>query len=354
MAKSAKKSSRKETIRRLSQVGWDQVRLKSILKAVKGKKVLVIGDVGVDRYTIGSVERISPEAPVPIVAVEEEKIKLGLAANVADNVKALGGLPLLTGIIGDDRTAEDFKFLLKAAGIQSSYLIVDRGRRTVLKERIVSERQQLLRVDYESVGKVSAAVEERLFAKIKLLIPESDVLILEDYAKGLLSRELAASIFEAARKNGKFVAVDPNVKTDIGLYFGASVLTPNTKEAERLSGVVIYDENSLILAGRRLLEMTSARHVVITRGKEGMAIFSADEAEVHMIPTYAREVYDVSGAGDTVISVLALALSAEASMEEAAILGNLAAGVEVGKRGTATVLPEEILMAMEFFRTTQH
>jgi rfaE bifunctional protein kinase chain/domain len=329
---------------------WDHARLKQLLGLIRGKRILVVGDVGVDRYTLGLVERISPEAPVPIVLVEEEKLKLGLAANVADNVQALGGVPLLTGVVGVDRAGDDLKALLKANRIPHQHLIVDRGRRTVLKERIVSERQQLLRVDYETLKPVSQKIEAEILARIKTLLPKADAVILQDYAKGLISHRLAARIFIEARGAGKAVAVDPNSKTPPAVYRGATLLTPNSREAEALSGVLIRDEASLLEAGTRILSATEAKHVIVTRGKEGMAIFSSGERSVRLIPTYAREVYDVSGAGDTVISVLTLALAAGASMIEAAVLGNLAAGVEVGKRGTATVTQDEIRLAMEFFR----
>lgn len=328
---------------------WDRPKLKKILSELAGLKVVVVGDLGVDRYTIGSVERISPEAPVPIVLVEEELLKLGLAANVADNIQALGGVPLLTGVVGADRTAEDFRKLLKSSGIPAGHLIVDRNRRTVLKERVVSERQQLLRVDYESLGPVNGAVEGELIAKAAQLISKCDAVILEDYAKGLLSQRVAQAVIEEARRSGKVVSVDPNAKTDLTFYRGATILTPNTKEAEALAGIKITDADSLSRVGRKILKSCDARHVVITRGKEGMAIFSAGKSSVTHIPTFAREVYDVSGAGDTVISVLTMALAAGANIEEAAILGNLAGGVEVGKRGTATVTPDEVAMALDFF-----
>jgi rfaE bifunctional protein kinase chain/domain len=329
---------------------WNHRRLKEILfRAIPKKRILVIGDVGVDRYTIGLVERISPEAPVPIVLVEEETLKLGLAANVADNVKVLGGAPLLVGVVGADRGAQDFKKLLSKCKIDSKQLVVDRNRRTVFKERIVSDRQQLLRVDYETHGRISAATESKILARIKMLLPKVDGVILEDYAKGLLSEEMAAKIFELAKRSGKRVAVDPNSKTPSSWYRGANILTPNTKEAEKLAGISIRDEASLAEAGLSILKTTAAEHVVITRGKDGMAIFTKGQSKVLLIPTYARDVYDVSGAGDTVISVLALALSAGASIEEGCILGNLAAGVEVGKRGTATVSPQEIEVALDFF-----
>ncbi len=321
---------------------WDRVRLEEILLKFRGKKILVVGDVGIDRYTIGTVERISPEAPVPIVFVEEEKHKLGLAANVADNVAVLGGVPLLVGVIGKDRGAEDFRRLLKESGIQSKHLVPDTSRRTVLKERVVSERQQLLRIDYENSHTVDPVMEKTILKRIRSLLPTVDAVIMEDYAKGTLTPTLMKSIFDVCKKAKKLIAVDPNIKTVPAQYRGASILTPNTKEAEHLSGVLIRDEISLKAAGLAILKLTSAQYVIITRGKDGMAIFGRAQSSMCLIPTCAREVYDVSGAGDTVISAIALAMVSGASIEEASILGNLAAGIEVGKRGTATVTPDEI------------
>ncbi|OFZ21646.1 MAG: hypothetical protein A2X94_07800 [Bdellovibrionales bacterium GWB1_55_8] len=328
---------------------WDPPQLKSLLARCARRRILVIGDVGIDRYTIGSVERISPEAPVPIVFVEDEQLKLGLAANVADNIQTLQGRADLVGVVGKDRPAQDFRKLLKKCRISAAHLVQDPSRRTVLKDRVVSDRQQLLRVDYESLHGLDASAERALFAKIKRLIPQSDAIILQDYAKGMVSAHFAHEVFALAKREGKLVAVDPNTKTPLEFYRGAFVLTPNVKEAERLSGISIRDEGSLAQAGLKILKATRAEHVVITRGKDGMAIFTAGAKDIRLIPTYAREVYDVSGAGDTVISVIALVLAAKGSIEEACILGNLAAGVEVGKRGTATVTQDEILLALEFF-----
>jgi rfaE bifunctional protein kinase chain/domain len=338
------------TFHEIRPSSWSRERLNEILASIQKKKVLVIGDVGLDRYTVGSVERISPEAPVPIVLVQEEKLKLGLAANVADNIQALGGVPLLVGVVGKDRGAEDFRKLLKASRISNSHLIVDRSRRTVLKERVVSDRQQLVRIDYESLHAIDSGVEKQVLARFRTLLKEVDGVIVEDYSKGLLSEGLMHAIFSTARKQGKWVAVDPNMKTPTQNYRGATILTPNTKEAEHLSGIQIRDSDSLAEAGFKILRSTLAEHVVITRGKEGMAIFSKNNKKIRLIPTYAREVYDVSGAGDTVISVLILSLLSGASIEEASVLGNLAAGVEVGKRGTATVSPDEVRVAIDFFK----
>jgi rfaE bifunctional protein kinase chain/domain len=345
----AKKSAASQKTEAIHSASWDRDRLKETLRLMKGKRILVIGDVGVDRYTVGSVERISPEAPVPIVLVQSEQLKLGLAANVADNVQALGGVPLLVGIVGSDHPARDFRSLLRGARISASHLVVDRSRRTVLKDRVVSERQQLLRIDFESLHAVDRQVEAMILKRVEELLPQADALVIEDYAKGMLSERLLKQIFRKARAARKLAAVDPNSKTSMRLYQGASLLTPNTREAENLAGIRIRDEASLLAAGQTILAETQARHVVITRGKEGMAIFTKGSKKVKLIPTYAREVYDVSGAGDTVIAVLALALASGASLEDAAVLGNLAAGVEVGKRGTATVTPEEVLVALEFF-----
>jgi rfaE bifunctional protein kinase chain/domain len=352
MKKKRPTSSAKKTysFQEIRPMDWERGRLKEILrKRIRMRRILVVGDVGLDRYTIGSVERISPEAPVPIVLVQDERYKLGLASNVADNVQALGGVALLLGVVGDDRLVQDFKKLLNASRISSKHLITDPERRTVLKERIVSDRQQLLRVDYETAGPMSPGMESKIFKAYLKLLADCDCVIVEDYQKGLLTEELAGLLISSARDAGKPIAIDPNSKTPVEWYRGASILTPNTKEAESLTGIKIKDEDSLADAGFSLLKQTLSEHVVITRGKDGIAIFSSGDRKVKIVPTYVREVYDVSGAGDTVVAVMALALSGGASIEEASILGNLAAGVEVGKRGTATVSPEEVELALDFF-----
>ncbi|MBU6376749.1 MAG: D-glycero-beta-D-manno-heptose-7-phosphate kinase, partial [Bdellovibrionales bacterium] len=312
----------------------------------RSQKILVVGDVGLDRYTVGAVDRISPEAPVPIVRVESEVLKLGLAANVADNICALSSEPWLVGVVGVDRVASDFRKVLRKQKITDRHLITDAKRRTVLKERIVSDRQQLLRVDYEDSGQVSSQVSKELAARFASLVAKVDVVVLEDYAKGMLDPSVTKRIFSLARKYNKKVLVDPNARSPLRLYEGASLLTPNTKEAEALSECRITDVESLQMAGERILRKTGAAQLIITRGKEGMAIFEKGRRAMSMIPTYAREVYDVSGAGDTVISVLALCIGVGASLEDAARLANIAAAIEVSKRGTATVSLAEIREAL--------
>lgn len=353
MGKNKKRNSVRKT-KTISPKEWDLARLKKIVQQFKSKKILVVGDVGIDRYTIGSVDRISPEAPVPIVHVQQVQLKLGLAANVADNIRCLGATPWMVGVVGRDTQAGVLKGLFNQEKISPNYLISDSSRQTVLKERVVSERQQLLRIDYENTHPVSAIVEDQLLKRIRFVLERSDAVILQDYAKGLVSEELSREMIALCAKQGRLLAVDPNSKTPLERYAGATFMTPNTKEAEALSGVKIVDFHSLMQAGDALVRTTRARYVVVTRGKEGMAVFPADLLEpVFFIPTYVREVYDVSGAGDTVISVMTLAMAAGATIVEAAIIGNLAAGVEVGKRGTATVSVPEIFEAMEYFYKAQ-
>lgn len=329
---------------------WDRDRLFEILDQIRNKRVLVIGDVGVDRYVIGDVDRISPEAPVPIVAVREQRVKLGLAANVAENIQVLGGRPLLVGVVGADRGADDFKALMKASGIVPTHLVVDKNRPTVLKERIVSDRQQLLRVDHESRTPLSEGMSKKVGKKVAELVSKSDAVIVEDYGKGLINEKLARDIFALAQGANKMTLLDPNPNSPRSMYLGAQVLTPNKNEAEVLTGVRITDRESLLRAGRILLDTCHSEIVVITLGKDGMAVFKEEETDCELIPTMTREVYDVSGAGDTVIAVLGMALAAGATIEESVILGNLAAGVEVGKSGTATVTVEEIKGALQFFQ----
>ncbi len=326
-------------------------RLKGLVRSFRDRRILVIGDVGIDRYTTGDVERISPEAPVPIVLVKSEVHKLGLAANVADNLHALGAKSDLVGVIGKDRFAAEFRALLRKEKVSDRSLIVDSKRRTIVKERIVSDRQQLLRIDYESPESVSPAIEAILLKTVRTLLrgkkaAKVDALVIQDYAKGLLTKKLIRELVKAARTAGIPVAMDPNAKSPLDLYRGATFMTPNTKEAERLTGISIRDNASLEAAGALLLKGTGSPYVVITRGKDGMAVFKRGSKKPELIPTFAREVYDVSGAGDTVITVMALAYASGATIYEAAILGNLGGGVVVGKRGTATCTPAELESAM--------
>jgi D-beta-D-heptose 7-phosphate kinase/D-beta-D-heptose 1-phosphate adenosyltransferase len=332
--------------KRLPPERWNWARLETLLDAIGGQQILVLGDLGVDRYTQGAVDRISPEAPVPILRVLKQELKLGLAANVADNVRALGGVPVLVGVVGRDRAAEDFRALLKRARVHDQGLIVDASRATVLKDRMVSERQQMLRVDYEDTQELSQKTLERVLARFKQVLPACGSVVVEDYAKGLLQPALLKGVYAAIASAKKIDVTDPNSKTDLQRYRGARLFKPNRKEAEILSGVKISDERSLSDAARVLFQKTKAQEVLITLGRDGMALFSRGKSKAELIPTLAREVFDVSGAGDTVTAVLALGVAAGASVSESAQLANIAAGIEVGKFGTATVSPDELRSEM--------
>jgi rfaE bifunctional protein kinase chain/domain len=319
--------------------------LLQLLSRFREQRVAVLGDVGIDRYTQGRVDRISPEAPVPIVAVEKETLKLGLAANVADNIVALGGSAELTGVVGKDKDAHDLEALLKEKALPVEGLVPDSSRRTILKERIVAETQQMLRVDYEDTHSLSSGVQKRVLSSALKAVKRASALIIEDYSKGLLNEVMMKAVITAALKRKIPVLVDPHLKTPARWYSGATLLTPNKKEAEALAGMRIESDETLLRAGHAIMRETRADSLIITLGKDGMAIFKSAQAKPVLIPTFAREVYDVSGAGDTVISVLALSLASGAKLEEAAFVSNLAAGVEVSKRGTATVSPQEIIQA---------
>jgi rfaE bifunctional protein kinase chain/domain len=327
------------------QVSLPEEELLQLLAEFKTKRIAVLGDVGIDRYTQGSVDRISPEAPVPIVFVQNEYLKLGLATNVADNVVALGGTSDVVGVIGKDKDASDLLNLMKEKKLPSARLVVDPSRRTILKERIVAETQQMLIVDYESTHPLSVAIQKKVVASVLKAILTADALIIEDYAKGLLNKSMIQEVIAAAKKKKIPILIDPHQKNPLEWYEGATLLKPNRKEAEILGQIKIHDEASLVQAGNSILKRTKAQNLIITLGKDGMAIFKGGQAKPIYIPTFTKEVYDVSGAGDTVISVLALSLACKMKLEDAAFVSNLAAGVEVSKRGTATVSPQEVIHA---------
>ncbi len=320
-----------------------------IISQFSKKNILVFGDMGVDRYTVGVVERISPEAPVPIVLVTHEWDKLGLSANVADNITAVGAKSSVVGLVGNDFTAKEFVELLETSRIKASGLVKDSSRRTVLKERIETDRQQLMRVDYENLAALTPAIEAKLLAQFKTALKTADCVIIQDYAKGTLTEKLIQAAIKETKRAKKWLLIDPHSSRPIHWYEGGTVFKPNLKEAERLSGVSIVDDESLCVAGQNLLKFSKSDWVVITRGKDGMAIFSKKSKKVDLIPTFAREVFDVSGAGDTVVAIMALSLVSGATLIQASVLANMAAGVVVAKRGTATVKIDEILQQIDLF-----
>jgi D-beta-D-heptose 7-phosphate kinase/D-beta-D-heptose 1-phosphate adenosyltransferase len=320
-------------------------RARSIIEAFKKARILVIGDLIMDHFIWGKVNRISPEAPVPVVEVSTETTLLGGSANVVNNIHTLGGRCLVAGVVGKDEDGRRLVKKLRARGISTDGIVADPRRLTTTKARVIAHSQQVVRFDREDKVSVGPKVRGKVYSYIKRAIRAADLVVISDYAKGLVTGELIEGVMELSGRFKKPVVVDPKVE-HIDYYTGAALVTPNNMEAGLASGVEIKDEQSLKRAGEILLKRLSCEALLITRGENGMSLFEAD-SETH-IPTVAREVYDVSGAGDTVNGVMALALASGASFKEAAVLANLAAGIVVGKVGTATVSPEELLEAVLF------
>lgn len=320
------------------------VALRRYLGRFPRARVLVLGDLMVDEYVWGTVSRISPEAPVPVVAVRSETIRVGGAGNVAANVAALGGHVELVAVVGDDRPAARLTEELIRAGVKADGLVVDPGRPTTVKSRVVAGSQQLVRFDRESDEPLPAPIRIRLVEKVRELLPGSDVLLISDYAKGIVTQALMRAVLPLAARLRKIVAVDPKVH-NLSLFRGVRIVAPNHHEAAAAAHAVVRSEEDLLRVGETLLRRLKLGAVLITRGEQGMSLFEAGRRAVH-IPTVAREVYDVTGAGDTVMSALALALAVGAPLPDAARLANYAAGVVVGKRGTAIVSRDELEAAL--------
>lgn len=303
--------------------------------------VLILGDVMLDEYVWGEVQRISPEAPVPVVELQRRTYMPGGAANVAANVVSLGGRALLGGVIGRDPAAAQLGEALRQRGIDSQGLVVDDVRPTTTKTRIVAHSQQLVRVDTEQRMPLRDELEDTLLRWAETRMAEVDACILSDYAKGVVSARLAEHFIHMARRAGRPVIVDPK-GTDYAKYRCATALTPNVHEAAHAANREIAKDADLLEVGRVLSGRLGGSALLVTRGSQGMSLFLNRGQSVH-IPAVARHVFDVTGAGDTVVSTLAMALAAGATLEQAARLANRAAGIVVGKLGTATVTREELL-----------
>ena len=310
----------------------------------KGKKILIIGDVGLDEYILGEVRRISPEAPVPVLEVDSEDLRLGLAANVAQNVKSLGGEPILISVVGEDGGATLLKDLFKKAGVDTNSLVTDSARPTTRKTRVMAKHHHLVRVDREIRKFLSQQSEDKIFKVAEARVSECDAVVIEDYAKGVISKGLIQKIVQLAHKNGKKVFVDPHQTNSGDFYAGVDLVKPNFSEAVALSGLD-YDElrddpSKLIDLGRAVQKKTGAKEVVMTRGKDGMIIFSNEQ--MVQVPTFARQVFDVTGAGDTVIAALTLGVVSGLNLTEACMLANYAAGVVVGQVGCVPCTVKEL------------
>lgn len=308
-----------------------------IISQFTNKKILIIGDLILDRYIFGKVNRISPEAPVPVVEVVGESFLMGGAANVANNIIALGGGVSIAGVIGNDSAGKMLSELFQSRNIRFEGVFTDK-RPTSVKTRIIAHNQQIVRFDKEDRKKIEGKSLDNLLYYVKKAIQEHDAVIVSDYKKGVVSSILMSEVVSSSKSLGKFVSVDPKVG-HFNLYKDVSLITPNVAEASQGSGVEIKDEKSLIKAGKVLIDKLPCFSVLITRGEEGMTLFKrgwgADDVTVLHFPTMAKKVFDVTGAGDTVIAAFTLAYSAGATMEASAIIANHAAGIVVGEVGTA-------------------
>lgn len=311
----------------------------------KNSRVLVVGDVMVDEYTWGEVERISPEAPVPVVSVVSETATLGGAGNVAANLAALGAKVSVAAVSGTGPAGRVLKRLYADIGVDTSGLFSDETRPTTRKTRVIAVNQQVVRIDRETKRQITGDQEAEIAGFVEGRLKDTDVVLISDYGKGLLTPGLLGRVIGACSKAGKMVIVDPKGR-DYERYRGAFAITPNRREAALATGVEISDRPSLEKAGKRLLEDVGAQWVLVTCGKDGMAAFSNHEQPV-FISAEARQVFDVSGAGDTVLAVLGLGLATGAPFSDAARLANTAGGIVVGKVGTATVSAAELAAAVK-------
>ena len=314
--------------------------VRTLFARMRGRRILVVGDLMIDEWIWGSVTRISPEAPVPVVAVTDHSFTLGGAGNVANNLRALDAQVGFVGTVGDDAFAADVRRMLRDEQVDDAGVITVDDRPTTRKTRIVAHNQQVVRADWESSASLRALDRSRVAAFVRDRAAHCDAVILSDYAKGLLSAE----IVEAAR-GAPLVLADPKPH-NLDLFRGVTCVAPNAHEAAAATGITIVDDASLEAAGAALLARLDCRYVVITRGEHGMSLFGRDGGRLH-IPSVARTVFDVSGAGDTVIAVLSLALAAGAPIDAAMQLANYAAGAVVEKLGTATASSDEILALVD-------
>jgi D-beta-D-heptose 7-phosphate kinase/D-beta-D-heptose 1-phosphate adenosyltransferase len=321
----------------------DHGRLKKLLAGFAGRRLLVVGDIILDEYLMGDVNRISPEAPIPVVHLREDSLTLGAAGYVASHVRNLGGEAVLCGVVGDDSNGERLREILDGRGISGSGVFTDPGRPTSIKTRVIARHQQMLRIDRESPHPVEASLSRRMLAFVEDAVRRADGVLLIDYDKGAFTPELIRGAIRAARRAGVPVAVNP--KPHLALRFrGSTVVSMNHSEAVATLKRPLPEGPALERGGQELRRRLSSDAVLVTRGEHGMAVFAGGTPL--SIPTRAREVFDVTGAGDTVIAVTAMGLAAGGKMADCVHLANIAAGIEVAKLGCALVSREEIARAI--------
>ena len=320
-------------------------KFKTVISNFKNSRVLVIGDLILDEFLWGDVSRISPEAPVPVVWVKRESFMPGGASNVANNLRSLGARTYLAGVIGDDESGAILKGELDQKGIDTGGIVVDESRPTTLKTRVVAQHQQVVRIDKEKQHALSDAMISRIINYTRGLITKIDAIIIEDYGKGVITPKLLKHIVPLARAHKKIISVDPK-EENLKYYQGITLITPNNHEASKAVGFEIKDSATLKRAGIAILKKFKTKIALITLGENGMAVFQKDKP-MKQIPTVAQEVFDVSGAGDTVIATYTLALASGADPVQAAHISNCAAGIVVGKVGIAVVTPDELASRIE-------
>lgn len=314
-----------------------QHRVDELLSNARQKRIAVIGDVMIDRYIWGNVNRISPEAPVPIVEVESESSRLGGAANVANNIVSLGASAQLIGIVGDDFSGKEFRSILESQNATSEGIITDHSRPTTVKTRVIAHHQQVVRIDSEEKKDIGTDIQQKIFSVLEKNIDTIDGIIIEDYNKGVIVKDLIRSIIDLANKKKKIITIDPKFNNFFE-YTNVTVFKPNKKETEEALGKKLTSDSDVLTAGKMLLEKLRSENVLMTRSEKGMSLFEKNGTVTH-IPTNARNVADVSGAGDTVIATLTTMLAAGASIGEASLLANFAGGIVCGEVGIITIDP---------------
>ena len=317
-----------------------QSRLTELIAGMQGKRIAVVGDLMLDRYIWGSVSRISPEAPVPIIDLETEQSRLGGAANVAKNIKSLGGEPLLVGVVGADNSGKQFEEIVQESGFASTGIIVDPSRPTTVKTRVIAHNQHVVRIDREKKFNISPSVQQRILDVLRQQIDAIDGIILEDYNKGVIGLELIREVIALANIHKKVITVDPKFNNFFE-YKNVTVFKPNRKETEEVLGSRLSTMDEVRMAGEEIARRLTCRNVLLTLGEGGMVLFDDSGTMTH-VPTKARNVQDVSGAGDTVISTLTMALVAGATIKEATTLSNFAGGIVCGYVGIVPIDLEEL------------